>query len=274
MHRFFLPPEECRSGELKLAGPEAHHAAGVLRLRRDDPVVVLDGAGQVIECTVREVARKSVMLAVQRRTQSPPPPWQITLFQAVPKGKTMDFIVQKATELGAGRIVPILSERVNVHYEERDKEPKRLKWQNIAIEAIKQCGQPWLPQIDSPASLKHCLDSAFDLSLVAALHRSSRHPRGYFERFRAGQMRPLQTVALWIGPEGDFTIEEIQQITAAGGLPITLGGLVLRAETAAVYCLSVARYELESFHPVVSVKTATGAEAPSEGSNVGAGQIS
>jgi 16S rRNA (uracil1498-N3)-methyltransferase len=124
MPRFYLPPPECRADGLVLTGREAHHAADVLRLKPGDKVVVLDGAGSELACRVESVTRKKVQLEVQARVTEPPPPWRITLVQAIPKGKILEAIIQKATELGVWRIVPLLSQRVTTHLEGESIEPK------------------------------------------------------------------------------------------------------------------------------------------------------
>src|SRR2546428_9531668 len=100
MHRFYLPPSECQGSQLTLSEQEAHHALHVLRLRAGERVVVLDGAGHELLCEVREAARDTVQLAVKQKNYIPPLPYQITLVQAVPKGKIIETIIQKATELG------------------------------------------------------------------------------------------------------------------------------------------------------------------------------
>lgn len=234
---------------LTLSGREAHHIAQVLRVRSGEEVAVLDGAGHEFRCVAQAVSPKSVSLLVQQKTFTPPSPCQITLLQAIPKGKIFESIIQKATELGVARIVPILSERVAMHLEAESVENKLQKWRLMANEAIKQCGQPWLPQMDAPISPKDFLAhrEKFELPLIASLQKGSRHPREYFESFVAGKNRQPQSVCVWVGPEGDFTAEEIFTIQAAGVLPITLGRLTLRCETAAIYCLSVLNYELGFF---------------------------
>ena len=146
MHRFYLPPQECRADHLALSGSEAHHAADVLRVKAGDPVAVLDGAGGELACRVETVSRQKVEMEVQGRTTEPPPPWQITLVQAIPKGKLFEAIIQKATELGVGRVVPLLSQRVTTHLEGGSIQAKAGKWRQTAVEAIKQCGQRWLPR--------------------------------------------------------------------------------------------------------------------------------
>src|SRR5262245_38024638 len=104
MHRFYLPPGESRASAPVLTGREAHHALHVLRLRRGDPVTVLDGAGGELLCEVQSCTRDSVQLSVSRRNLAPPLPCRITLLQAVPKGKIFESVIQKATELGVARI--------------------------------------------------------------------------------------------------------------------------------------------------------------------------
>ncbi|HWI59957.1 MAG TPA: 16S rRNA (uracil(1498)-N(3))-methyltransferase [Bacillota bacterium] len=248
MHRFYLPPEQCQQHTLVLTDGEAHHALHVLRLRRGERVTVLDGQGREFLCDVQECQRAQVSLRVEEQRSVPPLPYHITLLQAVPKGKLIDSIIQKATELGAYRVVPLLSERVVTQLDEREAAHKAEKWQGVAIEAIKQCGSAWLPRVEPPLTLQQCLarKEPFDLPLIASLQNDTKHPRDYFRAFEQAHGRKPQTLAVWIGPEGDFTPAEVQAILSAGSHPITLGRLVLRTETAAVYCLSVLNYELQS----------------------------
>jgi 16S rRNA (uracil1498-N3)-methyltransferase len=246
MHRFFLPPEQCRGASLTLVEAEAHHALHVVRVARGDRVAVLDGAGRQFLCEVAGLARHEVILVVREQTELPRLPHRVTLVQAVAKARSMEWIVQKATELGASRIVPILAERSVPQVGPDDAARKIAKWRGVAIEAIKQCGSPWLPVIEGPASLDAFLARAesFDLSLVASRHSGAAHPRTWLESFRARQGRPARDVAVAIGPEGDFTEGEVQRLCTAGAKPMTLGPLVLRCETAAVSCLAILNYEL------------------------------
>jgi len=288
MHRFYLPPEECRGSALALTKREAHHALHVLRVRRSEQVTVLDGAGGGFLCEVRDAGKNAVELRVVEKSFVPPAACQITLLQAIPKGKIIEDIIEKATELGAHRIVPILSERVTTRLDERSALEKVEKWRLVAIEAIKQCGAAWLPQVDVPQTPQEFLArrEKFDLSLVGSLQADARHPRECLREFeakhgdlpanpgsvgrassRAVSVSPNsgssgdsphrkvvsdassstspRTVSVWIGPEGDFTSEELRAIQDAGAQPISLGKLVLRVETAAIYCLSFLNYELK-----------------------------
>ena len=248
MHRFYLPPEECKTAPLTLAGREAHHALRVLRVRRGDRVTVLDGAGKEFLCAVESFDRDKVHLAIVEQKTSPPLPCQITLLQALPKGKLIESIIQKATELGAARVVPLLTERVITDLDEKHAERKAEKWQQVAIEAIKQCGMTWLPRVETPMTPAEFLarKESFELPLLASLQPGAQHPRNYFRKFESQHRRRPRSACVWVGPEGDFSADEAAMITAAGALPITLGPLVLRVETAATYCLSFLDYEIQS----------------------------
>src|SRR2546423_9668969 len=206
MHRFYLLPTQCRDSSLILRDQEAHHALHVVRLRRGERVVVLDGAGHEFLCETRELGHDTVKLSVTQKNEIPPLPYQLTLVQAIPKGKIIESIIQKATELGAARIFPLLSERVVAHLDEEASGDKAEKWRQVAIEAIKQCGSAWLPQIEAPLTPKAFLarKESFELPLVASLQSGSRHPREFFRAFEAKYHRIPSTICIWVGPEGDF----------------------------------------------------------------------
>jgi 16S rRNA (uracil1498-N3)-methyltransferase len=247
MHRFYLPPEQCQGAELILDDHEAHHAFDVLRIRPRDRAMVLDGAGRQIECETVDCSRQCVQLRVMEIRVFPPPRCPVTLIQAVTKGKSMEWIIQKATELGAARIVPLLAERTVPHLEDKTHD-KLAKWQAIAREALKQSGNPWLPRIDPPVSLNAWLvrQEPFDLALLAGLVPKAQVPRAVFADFFKQQGRPPASLCVWIGPEGDFTPAEQERILAAHAQPVALGPHVLRSETAALCCLSIVACELHA----------------------------
>jgi 16S rRNA (uracil1498-N3)-methyltransferase len=247
MHRFYLPSERCANAMFQLGGREAHHALHVLRLKHGERVTVLDGAGCEFYCEVENCSHESLTMRMLKKNFVPAPPCSITLFQAVPKGKIIESIIQKAVELGVRRIVPLLAERVVTRLDDKDALEKQGKWQQVAIEAIKQCGAAWLPKIETPMTPARffALGEKFNLSLVGSLQTECRHPRECFREFEAKHGRLPQSIGVWIGPEGDFTPDELKAIQASGALPISLGRLVLRVETAAIYCLSILNYELQ-----------------------------
>src|SRR5207247_252942 len=153
MHRFFIPPENWNSGALTLAGSEAHHARDVLRMRVGEKVVLFNGRGHEITAEIVDLGVDEIGLRKLHEAETPPLQCRIVLGQAIPKGKNMDLIVQKAVEIGSAEIAPIISDRTIVQVDSESAAQKRLKWQQVAIEAAKQCGQNWLPRVHAPQRL-------------------------------------------------------------------------------------------------------------------------
>lgn len=262
MHRFFLSPAECLRQPLVLTGREAHHAARVLRVQPGELVGVLDGAGGVYTCAVRAIQAERVELEVVEARQAAALPWRLWLLQALPKWPVMELIVQKATELGVHRIVPLSTARVVSQPDEESIARKVEKWRWIAIDAIKQCGSAWLPHLEAPVALNDFLARAepLDLMLVGALQHERNHPRAVLGEFAQQHGRLPASVGIFVGPEGDLTPAELEAILRAGAHPISLGPLVLRCDTAAVYCLAILNYELQAMAgPSVFAAPVTGA---------------
>lgn len=247
-HRFYIPPDAWNPSALALAGDELRHCRDVLRCRPGDRVVVFNGAGAEADAEILGFGASAAPLKAWTLVDSPRPAARITLGQAVPKGKNMDLIVQKATELGANAIVPLLSERVVVRMDPGEARRKQEKWQRVAIEACKQCGQNWLPQVEMPVAADAFLSRSgpprdpAELRLVAALTDDAR-PLKQILGDREDGTAPVRATVL-IGPEGDFTPAEVSLAVGAGFEPLSLGPIVLRSETAAIHALSVVSYEL------------------------------
>lgn len=242
IHRFYIAAEVWDPDRLALDGAEAHHAADVLRLGPGDRVTVFNGKGAEATAEIVGTGKHRVELRKLAVGKTAPLACAITLAQAVPKGRNMDFIVQKATELGAASIAPLLSERTVVQVSDESAEKKQEKWQATVIEAAKQCGQNWLPAVEAPRTLKAFFADApeYDLMLIASLQPGARHLKAVLAEL---PQRPKSALVL-VGPEGDFTPAEIALARGAGCHPITLGPIVLRTETAALYCLSILGHEL------------------------------
>jgi 16S rRNA (uracil1498-N3)-methyltransferase len=241
MHRFFLPNLQ----QPTLSAAEAHHALHVLRLKVGDTLNVFDGRGHEAQARIAEVAKDSVHLAILQQSSTAVLPCRITLAQAIPK-KSMDLIVEKATELGVARIVPLVSERSVVKLDEDSKKLDR--WRDIALEACKQCGNNWLPEIQSPQKTRDFLSSLpkHDLKLIGSLQSDAKRLKSILSDASMRQRPDALTVLILIGPEGDFTPAELTLAKSAGCLPLSLGPLVLRADTAAIYALSILHHELQT----------------------------
>jgi 16S rRNA (uracil1498-N3)-methyltransferase len=240
MHRFFL----SKFQQPILGAEEAHHALHVLRLKVGDTLNVFDGCGHEAQARIAEIARDSVRLTILQESSTPALPCRITLAQAIPK-KSMDLIVQKATELGVASIVPLVSDRSVVKLDDDSKRVER--WRDIALDACKQCGNNWLPEIQPPQGAAGYLSSLgkFDLKLIGSLQSDARPLKKILSGTPAVGHSGT-SVLLLIGPEGDFTPAELALAKSAGCLPLSLGPLVLRAETAAIYALSVLNHELQT----------------------------
>jgi 16S rRNA (uracil1498-N3)-methyltransferase len=246
MHRFYMPSAAGAGEHFELSGAEGHHACRVLRLGDGEQVTVLNGAGVELRCQVEGVRRGGVKLHVIQRIQHERLAHRITLVQSIIKGRGMDWLLQKATELGAARIVPVVTERSVVRLDAVEGAGRREKWEAVAVEAIKQCGSPWLPKIEAPVAIEAHLSSAEqnELELAGSLQPDAPHPRRHFDAFAGEHGRLPRTVSVWVGPEGDFTSGELERIEERGVRPVTFGRLVLRSDTAAVYAISVVQYEL------------------------------
>lgn len=246
--RVFCQPASTEPTEIQLSADESHHLVSVNRARRGDTVVAFDGRGREWIGELVRDDRRAATLAVRFHQQAKPLPYSITLGQALPKGPTMDAIVRKATELGVAAIVPLESERTQVHLDSDRQDRKSEKWKLAALEAAKQCGNPWLPEILPVQTAMAFMQSkrTDDLKLIASLQPGARSLREVLTDFRSQHGRAPQRVLWLIGPEGDFTPAEMSTSASCGFVPITLGPLVLRCETAATYAVSVLAYELQN----------------------------
>jgi len=243
MPRFYIPQHAWNPDRLALDAAEAHHATDVLRMKAGDHATVFNGSGAEAEVEIVKACKQGVELRRLSLTKTPPLACAITLGQAIPKGKNMELIIEKATELGAAAIAPLMSERTIVRGDEEDSIRKQQKWQRVAIEACKQCGQNWLPKVQKPVTPKAFFESGqkFDLTLVASLQSDARHLKTILAEHSA---KPPKSVLILVGPEGDFTPAEMSLAKTAGCRLITLGPIILRTETAAIYCVSVLGHEL------------------------------
>ena len=246
MHRFYIAPEQWQPDALILTDSEAHHCRDVLRLKAGDKVVVFDGQGREITAEIASADASQIQLRKLHEAQTPPLRCHITLGQAIPKGKNMDLIVQKAVEIGAAEIAPILSDRTVVRLDDESSASKQEKWQTVAIEAAKQCGQNWLPKVQTPQTLPQFFKEhrRFDLQLIGSLQADAVHLKKILAEYLGEQGDRPASVLMLVGPEGDFTPAELSLARSHGCRPITLGPIVLRVETASIYCLSILSYEL------------------------------
>ena len=247
MRRLFYAGELAE--EIEITGGDAHHLARVMRAQIGDEVVVADSDGQTARMRVSGIDRDAVRLhLVEYMAPEVSASTEVILVQALLKGEKMDFVVQKAVELGASALYPIETEHVVVRYDAKKAAAKSARWQKIADEAAKQCGRSALMRVAAIAPLSALLQDAalFGAPDTAAVF--------CYEAERMQSMRTVlrsvdarRIVVLIVGAEGGFSPTEAAAIQAAGAQSVSLGRLILRAETAALAALTVSQYELGNF---------------------------
>jgi 16S rRNA (uracil1498-N3)-methyltransferase len=231
--RFHVRPEAIEGSRLTFDEQEARHIVRVLRLRTGALVAAVDGTGREYAVRLERVTRHTVIGTVLgSRRHDTESPLHITLAQGVPRSDKMDHIVRAATELGVGRIVPILAGRTIVHQDASRWRERARRWQRIAREASKQSGRSTLPEVDDAVTLSAFL-SGPTLPTPTGLRLCCWEGAtgGLREALEAARPRPAAAGVL-IGPEGGFTAEEVEQARAHGFTVVGLGPRILRAETA------------------------------------------
>ncbi len=242
-------------GELIALSPEeSHHLARVLRVTAGQELTLFDGQGTRAEGVIDTVTKKEVTIRIISRKTIPPPAVEITLIQAVCKADRFEMILQKATELGIRRIQPIITKNASLPAGKTEKMAERSE--TIIRNAAQQCGTAWMPDFQSLEKIDSIFPTLgnYNAVFIGSLHPNAKpfkeafrqlHEAGWKPAIRtAGILLPALHVALMIGPEGDFTAEEVNAAVAAGALPVTFGNQILRTETAAIFGLSVLAYEL------------------------------
>lgn len=241
MKRYFHPKPESRV----LDEAESHHCSHVMRQKEGDFLTVFNGKGLELKAKITKIDKKAVAYEPITQNQIPAPAHRLCLAQALTKNKAMDLIIQKATELGVSHIVPLASDRSVSQLDGEQAESRIEKWRQIAIEAAKQSGQNWLPEFAPVQRVKPYVASLkpAPVKLIASLQPEAK-PLKQTLRESLEEKGPEAEIILMIGPEGDFTPAEIGEARATGFLPVSLGEIVLRSETAAIFTLSSIIYEL------------------------------
>jgi 16S rRNA (uracil1498-N3)-methyltransferase len=238
MPRFYVPQPRIKNGILKVEGDEVRHIRKVLRLKAGDEVVVFDGSAKEYEGTIIEEDSTSVDIMIQNTLSSKSEsPLEIALAQSLLKGEKMDYLIQKATELGVKQIIPFLSSRTVPLLEESRRLRRYDRWKRIAIEASKQCGRGIVPQIDPLQDFVEMVQAVSPDSLRLILWEKEG------VRLKEISMGLKQKIFFIVGPEGGFTQEEIEKAQREGFIPVNLGRRILRSETSSLCLLSILQYE-------------------------------
>lgn len=242
MSRFYVPRENIRKNKIEITGNEAHHILDVMRMQNKDKVVVFDGTGNEYTGFIQEVNRPDTKLIVEIiSTKRPAREKQVdvTIAQAIPKKCKMEHIIEKATELGAIGIIPMITDRTIVRPGLTARKTKLVRWKKIALAAAKQCGRADIPPVEKICEFKDIVSriDQYDLTLFACLRERSIPVKSALADFKAGRILVI------IGPEGDFTPEEIRIADRDNCKFVSLGARVLKSDTAGIFVLSILNYE-------------------------------
>jgi 16S rRNA (uracil1498-N3)-methyltransferase len=232
--------QAIHDGNIFISGKEAHHILDVMRLKKLDRIVVFDGTGKEYAGFIKDVKRASLTVEITRTSTSiSKDAVSITLIQALPKKEKMDYIIEKATELGASLIVAVVTDRTIPRWESHKKEAQVERWQKIASQASGQCGRSDIPRIERIMTFSECVKnvSGCDIKLIAALTEGAVGIKDAIAGFKG------RTVVIAIGPEGDFTLDEVKEAKESGFIPVSLGPRVLKSDTAGLASLAILNYE-------------------------------
>jgi len=233
MQRFFTKPENISGDKIKINDiTQIHHLKDVLRIKSGQCVTVCDGLGKEYYAQVGEFSAQKVILQIKESKQSPISHIAITVACAIPKNAKFDDIIDKLTQLGVDRIVPLITERVIVKLDKSKKAARQLRWQKIAQSASEQSQRPFLPIVETVQTLPEVLQKAFDLKLIPTLGVERKSLQEALDAAKP------KSILVLIGPEGDFTDAELALAMRAGCIPVTLGDTVLRVDTAAIAVVS------------------------------------
>lgn len=245
MQHFFVTPSQVRDGQIFVEGSDVNHMKQVLRMRIGEEVMVSDGNNQSYLCAVKAYEDGIAVLAVKEVKEADTElSSKIYLFQGLPKQDKMELIIQKSVELGVHEVIPTVTRRAVVKLDEKKAKRKAERWQEIAKSAAKQAGRAYIPQVKDVLSYREALAYAKDLDVLLIPYELSDGMRETKEIIQA--ITPGQSVGIFIGPEGGFEREEVEQAVEAGAKAITLGRRILRTETAGLTTLSVLMFHLES----------------------------
>lgn len=245
MHRFFADPSQIKQKEIILTGPDVNHIRNVLRMRSGGEVLISDGQGTDYHCRLERLEEEQVTASIMWKLEGNAElPSRIVLFQGLPKGDKMEFIIQKCVELGVAEIVPVQTGRTVVRLDAKKEQAKRKRWMSISESAAKQSGRGIVPEIGAVVSFSEAVKQAEDLDICLIPYELAEGI-GHTREVCSG-IRPGSSIGIFIGPEGGFEENEVAEAVAAGAKVVTLGRRILRTETAGMALISVLAYLLET----------------------------
>ncbi len=245
MHCFYCEAGNVSENQITITGMDVNHIKNVLRMRMGEELMVCDGTGMEYTCCISDFPAGEVCLTILKAEKaSTELPVRLKLYQGLPKKDKMELIIQKAVELGAVEIIPVMTKRCIVKLEDDKKEAKKLeRWQNIAESAAKQSGRGIIPTVSRVLNYKEAVKKASAEGMALIPYELAEGMKSLKEA--AAEAPKQQVVSVFIGPEGGFEEEEVEFAKESGVIPVSLGKRILRTETAGFTTLSILMYEIE-----------------------------
>ena len=244
MYHFFVSDDQVGESEICLTGKDVNHIKNVLRMKMGETLSISAQKEYDYLCSIKEIGRDQILLQIEDIVmEGTELPCEITLFQGLAKGEKMDWIIQKCVELGAARIVPVAMKRSVVKLDAKKAEAKSKRWNAIAESAAKQAGRSCIPMVSSVMTMQEALEEGKKCErrfLPYEGAKGMKRTRKLFSEISAGE-----SIAVFIGPEGGFSDEEVEEAIRQGYEPMTLGKRILRTETAGMTVLGILMYLLE-----------------------------
>lgn len=245
MHHFFVTPEQVKENMIFIEGSDVNHIKNVLRMKAGEELEVSDGEKRKYLCEIDNMSSEEVCLLIKEELKVETElPSKLYLFQGLPKSDKMELIVQKAVELGVYEIVPVATKRAVVKLDDKKAAKKVERWQAIAEGGAKQSGRNVIPEVKNVMSFKEAVAYAKELDVVLVPYELAEGMNETKEII--SNIKPGQSVGVFIGPEGGFETSEVEHAMENGAKAITLGRRILRTETAGLTTLSILMYHLES----------------------------
>lgn len=244
MYRFFVDREQIGEEFISILGKDVNHIKNVLRMKVGETVLVSDGSDKEYICSISQLGEEDVVVKIEDiNGQARELPIQVTLFQALPKGDKMETVIQKMIELGAYQIVPVSTKRCVVKLDAKKAVAKTKRWNAIAESAAKQSKRGIIPQVHEPVTYGQALEMAERMDMILIPYEEAEnmeHTRQVISEIKQGM-----NIGIFVGSEGGFTREEVEQAKKMGAKEITLGKRILRTETAGMMLMSVLMYLME-----------------------------
>lgn len=244
MYRFYVSKEQIADDKIYIDGTDVNHIKNVLRLEKGDWIIACDKDGKDYVSRISDMSSEQVLLDVEKVQDSDTElPCKIVLFQGLPKKDKMEFIIQKAVELGVSEIVPVAMKRCVVKLDDKKADKKTKRWQTIAESAAKQSGRGIIPKVANPVSIKEAFDIAGGLEYNMIPYELQDGIEESRKIVKEGCTK--KSVGIFIGPEGGFEKEEVDEAISKGVKPISLGKRILRTETAGMAIVSIMMFEMQ-----------------------------